>query len=482
MEQTLSALSCLLCPLEGEGGSVQRQLAEDRIQQFRHEVREHEYQLARPAREAAGQVAAALEEALTQFGQEVPKTSQLEESLRGYAAAGLRSGAVVLATEEEARRTQEILQSRLATEPGLNLQFRSLGSLTDEDNPDFLVFCGWLGERRMFPALHSHLARASTVLAYGHEQAWHDSAARRSRADRPARQKGVKRTQLLALPPSRWELDVASREARLPAASTPLGDFELRLDESRTRQRRLSAQTNSGWGEGFGPARLVEFSDGSWAWMSEGHRVLVVTEIPAEGDGEAAEVPVRAVGELRPGDLIALPEGTDTDAIRRTADAGLRRAGKATLRQEAARWKEVLRAYSRQRGIETVIREMRQAGCRRRPSTIRTWISGADTIGPQTDGDLEVIARVTQNADFRASLGRVRSAISTVRSAHLQAGSLLARELRRVLPRHLPRLLAETCVVDVEGTGQFRLLRVENVDADFTQVRNSLINKRLNEE
>lgn len=235
--------------------------------------------------------------------------------------------------------------------------------------------------------------------------------------------------------------------------------FVSRVDAARDAEERVQA-------------RLIRFAGARYAFYTATHRVLTASHILDQLGGEAAELREKSIAELRPGDVVVLVEGSDRDVLRERADQRLPRGSRSVARA----WHRALRRAQERLGSEAALcRAIVAGGCSVTEQTVRAWIRSGSQIGPQEDADLDVIARVTADAELLGCLEGCRSAIALVRGEHLRVSEELARRVKD----RLRAALAEGTPLDdaIRLDDQLSVLRLERIDDESVLVPHSVVNR-----
>jgi hypothetical protein len=214
-------------------------------------------------------------------------------------------------------------------------------------------------------------------------------------------------------------------------------------------------------------SRYVSFVGKTYAFLTETHGVVVVTELLSGGGRTKQRVPERTVGELKQGDFIVFPESGDRELIQEKADQ-LIGTDAPTLRKTARLWKEAL--WATDLTPAQFLKQARELGRPRHIMTIRHWFAESSQIGPGTGNeelseDLELIALVTDHQPLKTSIGKAIEAIKALRSAHLSAGMRLRDVLIQRLPDVIGRIEEEGSVVDLGELGSAWIVQIESVAA-----------------
>ncbi len=329
----------------------------------------------------------------------------------------------------------------------------------------------WLGKTQMERVLVPPVSMDLTLALYGPEILWYQALAKRRQASRRRIKALVREHPLISFPSTR--LECVPRRDEGPQQTWI-------VDEVIERARRNLALTElARLGEEETSASLVYFAGGHWAAFSSEYRLNKVTGLDAANESRPDEA-LRdvTVADLRPGDLVVMVRGSDSDAIRHAADQML----PAGAREMAAEWRAALvRFHEAGHSQADIRRRLAAQGCKRVPQTIRGWLCDDRIIGPKDalDGTIEAIQRTTGDEQLLARLDGCKNAIQLVRSTHF----IVAQELyRKVLERTREWLDIDTSpdqLVEVEN--RLVVLTVEAVDRSPAMVPRSVMN-RLREE
>ncbi len=397
--------------------------------------------------------------------------------------------AIILADASEMPITESYWQGTVSRNKLKGISFVTPSKLEFEQDYDHLIVCGWLGAERMQKLFDSCIAPSITVLMYPFEQEWFRSAVsrwrrqkeRQKREELTARQKA----EILQTQPENLSVSQKPKEGGTPVASLEtdfdIADFELRL---HTYRRALYARPASPE-ETTAEARFVDFSHDMYAYLRPNHKVPVVTDFVDGHADESAGVPFADVSQLKVGDYVIFREGSDSDLLRVIADIGLARAGKSEYRKIASLWKRALRrfVFNHSDGFEGALIELWDEGLKPTEITIRGWLNDEHRIGPRSEQDIEIIARVSGNQELQEQLDYVRRAIKEVRGAHLQAARSLAQKLIAQLPVLLQQRFDESYTIEIEEIGQAAfVVRVEYIDDEEIEVPLTEVNRLFRDE
>lgn len=446
-----------------------------RLDEAEQELRQNRVWLSAEAYSKGQSVLAALRRAESARS---PKVDALEVIIRQEMAHCSGLVGVVVGNDAEAGPAIEYWKKRLGTLD--NVLIADPSGFDEHSDCDALVVCGWLSARKMRRLVSLYAAPRVHVLVHRFEREWlRTSQARWQREASIARTKdragllGIREDELVT---ERVDA-VDARPVPRAAEAFDISDFELRLRSYRRQALAARAQT----GEERIEAQFLDLTGGYYAFLSVNYHVPVVTDHIRQGAG--GEIPQKTVTEIKVGDYLLFRESAEGNLIRTLADRGLAASGRKHMRATASLWRKALHQLYERLGANTptLVRELRRAGCKRTPTTIRGWVHDEDTIGPRSDEDLEIIAAIADDGELGRRLAEVRQAITEVRGAHLQASSFLIRKLLEAAPEQLAEQSGAVLTIELEGIGRAVVVGVEEVAADILLVGQTRANRLLRE-
>ena len=260
-----------------------------------------------------------------------------------------------------------------------------------------------------------------------------------------------------------------------PGVDGAESDHQLDRLERLARPRRKGTVLTSAPEQERRPARYVGFVGRTYAYLSSGHSLPVVTDVIRGASSAGGRVPMRTVDHLRAGDYVLFRDQGDHDVIGLFAEVALGRERYRERRTLAELWKSALRSIGNTH-LE-VIQRLRNAGVLKHPATIRGWLLDPDKIGPGSRADLDIIARVSGDTALLNRIDDVWEAIGEVRGAHIAAGSKLSDFLLQELPRNVHGVSEEETRVDLT-LGRVWVVQVEEIgeveERSYTEVNRLL--------
>jgi hypothetical protein len=371
-----------------------------------------------------------------------------------------------------------------------NIHFTTISEMLEPTkpwSPDHIVVCGWLRSDRIYNLLHSYITSKITILAYPFEQKWFKQAQLKWTKQNNFNIRTKDFSGMLGL--AEEELKSIEYEAEEPAEPLEKGESDIFEFELKLRTHQYNTYKSSlGTAEDLCRARLVIFSQNNFAFLTESHRLPVVTDIVMGNDIEL-EIPRKTVDELRIGDYILFHESSK-DIIREIADKGLDKAGQSRLREIAGLWKEALyEAHSKMPGgLHSIVEMLQKVGCRRNQDTIKKWLTDEEQIGPKFSTDLQLIAKATGNKTLIENLPQVQEAISAIRGAHIQASRYVRSKLLSTLPEIVEgkeRAFGygrESIQLNLDEFGQVTIIRIEDIADDWEDIAINSVNYMMSVE
>ena len=397
--------------------------------------------------------------------------------------------AIIVAKPNEVELTKQYWQNKWGDKQFTNIHFLTASDLVGQSMsfiPDHVVICGWLGRDKMSHLLHSYSTPHITILMYPFETEWFRSATSNWRRRDEFNTRARDFSDIFRLSENDLKLIEHHPEASVEVPAKEefnIADFELKMKMSRYQSYISSAGSR----DEVLKAKLVVFAGEKFSFLTESHHLPVVTEVFRE-EGYEGEIPRKDVSQLHLGDYILFQE-SNRDIIREIADKGLAKNGQSDMRKIAGLWRDVLReSYRKMSGnIGEFIDLLQNSGCQRSAQTIRNWLFDDDQIGPGRSLDLDLIARILSSKELKQKMVDVKTAISVVRGAHLQASSYIRNKLLSKLPEILSAgkgsgNASGVVLLNLDEFGQVEILRIEEIANDWQEIPTNTVNCLLVEE
>ncbi len=421
--------------------------------------------------------------ALHQWIENPAATNVKCDLLRAILADGEGEITVVCADEDAAKSARHFWgnERRQGRAPRRTMSFVAADEMLHERVCyEEIVVAGWLGGRRMSELLRTPFASRVHILLHPFEARWCGSARRRWQQTSQIEYSMREWSAWLGLSAGELSLPAGGKEETNTAPqSGKTAQIEMVFDELldnlvdnvvddvlsfevRVQQTKYAASRARSPEDETEKARLTVFRDGRWAFFSEFRRVWRATEI-VQRSGKT--IPRVRVTDLQSGDWVIFRQ-SGRDAIRDVADRNLKRQY-PDARRLSGLWREALRRRLRESDgrLQTLAEELRSGGFARHYTTLRGWVFDDDIIGPADPNDLLHIAVATGDRELESSFEQVRAAISTVRSAHLQAADAIEQRLMRDLPNLMKDRVLDGGAIELElpEIGRAELLLIEEI-------------------
>jgi hypothetical protein len=443
----------------------ERQRAIQQLTQFRRDLAANKAWLTDDA-EAALSLSVDSLESLLSADRDVGRTKR--EAVERIVAECLRAGTssvVLVRSENQAVDLDQHFRRQIRSG---KLRVSTPRGLKADAAFDRIICLSWPGSAAMEALAISLAAPQITLVGYAFERRWLGQCAQRlQRRSRTERISDNEKAGLIGRPhPS----DTGPLPPPAPITAKdapPVIDEDIWTFEQRLRAARKGSAASPIQSPDAVPARYVGFVGTAYAFLTETHHVVTVTDLIASEKRSKQRLPEKVVGELKHGDFIVFPESGDRELILEKADQ-LLGSEAPTLRKTARAWKEALWASTLKPAQFLV--HARDLGRPRHIMTIRNWFADSAQIGPGTGNedlseDLELIALVTDHEPLKLQMSKTIEAIRTLRSAHLSAGVRLRDILIQRLPEVIGRIEEEGSVVDLGDLGSAWIVQVESIAA-----------------
>lgn len=221
----------------------------------------------------------------------------------------------------------------------------------------------------------------------------------------------------------------------------------------------------------------VEFDNGCVCFFREHHRVSVITKII---NGISSRIEIKTPDLLEAGDYILIVE-SDRDVVKDLADSLIAKSDLPDARVISNKWKVLVADYLKNRTVHDVIAELREIGCSKNEVTIRNWIQhNEDMISPGVN-DFRLLLDVVCKVQTEKEKELIISASRLIRTAHQEAGKVLAQLLRKrfneVFSEAKEDIRGNCFELIVEGFGKAHILQVSAPPEGKVQIDSSSLNK-----
>lgn len=352
-------------------------------------------------------------------------------SLIGLLRDDRSSTTIVVRSAPAAARLRNILQDY-----GIQVDVHHLGSAL-MDWYDRIVFGCWPGRRPAARIINQHLAHEILLVGYPFEIEWMTSFRCWRERELSQFHRSTEEVRNLTGVQAWHEPKIDPPE--LPPTRTPKNNQQDQDPLTRfLGSRRKGSIVKPVPEDELREAWYVGFHGPGYAFLTETHKVPVLTDLVLEGGVSRGRIPLRPVRKLQSGDFLLFRDHGDRDVIALIAEHELGSSQYERLRDIAGRWRGALRSIGEE--PREVLRRLREQGLERNLLTIRIWLTDDSMIGPGSRRDLEIISRVSGDEYLQEHLDEVEAAIRAVRGAHVRAGSTLSQLLLAELPEKLPEV------------------------------------------
>lgn len=416
--------------------------------------------------------------------QHLPKMSKLSEKLQSLnAETNPRKIYVIVNGHKEIQPTKDYIVSRIDQDKKHEITCGTLEDYIlniDRQEHVEVVVCGWLTVEKITRLLKSYRANSLTFLLYKNEQQWLQKSMRFMEEIKPKNIDKEYFYSILSVPKD--ELSSSNTvSGGMPDQHGKYDIFELEFDFKKTLISRFTAIAH---GKRKISARFITFVNSKFSFITQNHSIYRANKLLQSDSTDTALETVK-LNDLSEGDYIIFRE-SERDVIKEIAEKGLEKAGKREIIITANLWKDSLKsAYGQDlNDFAELYRRLKEAGCVKHPTTIRTWLFDDNLIGPSDEYDLHIIAKACPYNDFEDKVNDVIEAIDLLRKAHNQAADYLKKIFLSKIPeaiRNKKDTSIEEISIDTDGSGLIHLIRIEEIGSDM-EVDSSSINKLLSKE
>jgi len=215
----------------------------------------------------------------------------------------------------------------------------------------------------------------------------------------------------------------------LPSSQTDSSSDNSFLDRFLMNQQRARMQNYSTNEQEISiEAYPFEFEDGSFAFFSEGHRLMDVTSLFLTETGQAV---ISEANTVKSGSILVF-KTTGSDLITYYANEHLTKNGNLYLREIAKKWSESLLQVFETQGLKLseIFKKLKENGFERNFFTLRNWVLNHETIMVRNQEDLTIIAKTFGDENLLKSHETVFAAGQEILAAHRLAGRVATQKLK----------------------------------------------------
>lgn len=382
------------------------------------------------------------------------------------------STAIVVRSAHSAARLRRVLDSH-----DIQVDVHHAGSEITQGYDRIILGC-WPGRRLAGRVINQYAARAVLLVGYPFEIDWLNAFQRWRRRQLSRFERSTEELRDLTGVRAWKEPEPATQEPSWAVTSVQDGPEEDPLSRFLIGRSKVPS-TRPADEEELREAWYVGFHGPRYAFLTETHRVPVLTELVLERESSRARVPLLPVRKLQIGDYLLFRDQGDRDVIALIAEQQLGDRQYQRLREIAGRWRRALRLIGRE--PREIYRRLRENGLERNLLTVRIWLTDESMIAPGSRRDLEIIARTSGDAYLQDRLEEVDAAIRVLRGAHIQAGSILSELVLAALRGNVPEVDEAGVTIDF-GLGSAHIVCIEEIGDQPEQRPYWEVNKLLAED
>lgn len=380
---------------------------------------------------------------------------------------GRDKGRALLEYLRDRKSTAIVARNRLSMD-----QLRSFLTSVNVDYPIYMphnmpretayvavVMCSWLGRNRVSRLVTKYPSRRVDVLCYSFEKHWLSLYSNRWLKEwTKFRRGGTATSRMTGL--TDWPMPSRKTNRQPTRPTTTVGDEHPEDPVSSVLAQRKGRSHDAIEHSQVREARYVGYEGDGYSYLTDSHRIPLLTELILGYSADLRQIPLVSPTDLEIGDYVLFREHGDQDMIAGVAEREMGVQAYARLRELADRWRSAITSCGDD--LDEIYKVLRRAGLRRQASTVRTWLYDSGRIGPAEKTDLLTIAGASGDVQLLAGLDDTWNAITNVRTAHRQAGSILSRRLLLELPAHTETIETTPCRVELT-LGKAWIVEVEEI-------------------
>ncbi len=365
----------------------------------------------------------------------------------------------------------EIESNRLGKNRIRVIGFADLQNYDSEELPDEIIVPGWLNSCKMNILFNSNISSIITSLLYSFETKWYNSGKKRHRKNTSFEMRGSSFKNLFG--------EDFNHEAVDYIPPSDIDDTKEEMSEHEISSEKVAqAYIESGNSqEGKVKAKLIRFNHGRFSFVSESHRLPVITDIMIN---EGSDIYRKNIKDIKVGDYI-YDITSDRDILAEKATEDLNKNGNDWVVKNYKNWQIALISYFLGNEIncdfDKLYNKLIDAGLKREPITVISWLYGKRIIGPKNQRNvIPIIAKLTGDGKLNTYLDESIKSVRIMRSEHLRASRALNNKMKSELPDIINSITLGQGF-EVEGYGEIEVLKIEEIGSQWLEIGYSSVNR-----
>ena len=343
-----------------------------------------------------------------------------------------------------------------------------------------LLVCGWLNKSNMNKILVQQSAFSSIrLLLYEFERQWFGFACKYW--DRQINNVNTSKSLLEIFQISK-NLDLSNRMFELSIKENDsdqtnnIFDFEDKINTYAVAKYSASKDSNPV------EAKRINFASDYFMFATDTHGFFVIDEDSIE-ESRKLLVEHKLRDRVYPGERVVLNKAR-SDILKDKADHLMKIDGCENLRQLSFLWKKVLYECCANVGCNTKKLKdvLSENGCGITMTTLRAWLTDANRIGPRDEQNLDIIALVSGDQNFKMKLKTVKKAIRLVRGYHHKAAIVINNDFIDNIAvvfnneNHEEMFSKDYIEIEMYEYGLVVIIKVIDIDIDTVKVDPQFVN------
>ncbi len=345
--------------------------------------------------------------------------------------------------------------------------------LTENPKIDTVILTAWPNAKRFDALMRLYAAKRIEILGYSFERKWLHDYQHSFASENVSSLKEKRKIALLSMLPAA-ESSEDGQEENEPEQINP---FQLPEERFLTRRKTISSEGDYAANGGAQcEAYYVDFAGSSFAYITDGHELSIVSKFVGDCGVTSAAVKNSPLKEVSVGDYILFRKSGDSDILRFIAEDLVGASQYKAMRDKATSWRAALECLGHT--PREIWQKLHSAGFVCHKWNVRNWVTDQHMIAPKNFDSVRMIAQAARDDELMASLSEVEKAVDQTKSLHIRAGFKLTAMLREALPTGIQADGEREIELDLVF-GSVWIVRVTEIDRAATQCSRSLVNRLL---